>query len=388
MARRGRGEGSIRQRRDGRWEVRVDLGRGLDGTRRRKSVFGATQADVIRKLRKLGGRAADGQLLTTTTPTVATFLREWYATHADEWRPSTRRSYDGAIRLYLVPVFGSLRVEQLSPRHVQKWLTEHKAEHGARRRISLAHSVLRSALSHAQRLQLVGINVAALAMVPTPQKKPIRPLTTDEARAFLTVAATHRLGAFFSVALACGLRLGEALGLRWENVNLDTGHVQVRQQLQRVKRKLELQGLKTDRSRRTLMLPNVCVTALRAHRKRQQEERLKAGERWTDSGLVFVTALKAKKPGKGARERAGLPLDPRNATRVFARLLKDANVRPIRFHDLRHSAASLLIASGVELVEVSMLLGHAELRTTSDIYGHLVEQTAAKAAQRMDAVLG
>jgi integrase len=388
MARRGWHEGTVYKRADGRWEAKIDIGRGLDGKRRRKSIFGATQADVIRKLRKLGGRAADGQLLATTTPTVKNFLEEWFKTHQDDWRPSTQRAYRGAIDRYLVPAFGALRVEQLTPRHVQTWLTDHKTEHGARRRITLAHAALRSALSHAQRLQLVTINAAELVTVPTPKKKPIRPLTTDEARAFLTVAATHRLGAFFSVALACGLRLGEAMGVKWDNVNLDTGHVQVRQQLQRVGKRLELQELKTERSRRTLVLPMVCVKALRAHRKRQQEERLKAGDKWTDTGLVFVTGTKAKKPGKGARERAGLPLDPRNVTRVFTGLLEDAKVRHVRFHDLRHSAASLLIASGVELVEVSMLLGHAELRTTSDIYGHLVEQTATKAAQRMDAVLG
>ncbi len=387
MSRRGNGEGSVRERVDGRWEVRVDLGRGIDGKRRRKSAFAATQADAVKLLRRLGGRAVDGQLLSTSTPTIAQFLEEWFATNADHWRPSTRRSYRGAIDLYLVKAFGPLRVEQLTPRHVQRWLTAHKTEHGARRRITLAHAALRSALSDAKRLQLVTINAAELVKVPQPTTKPIAPFDMEQAKAFLKAADTHRLGALFSVALACGLRLGEATGLKWDDVDLETGRLEIRQQLQRVGKRLELQPLKTERSRRTLALPDVCLKALRVYRTRQLEERLKAGKRWVDTGLVFTTYRPAKE-GKGERLKVGAGLDPRNVLRVFADLLDAADLRRMRFHDLRHSAASLLIAAGVELVEVSMLLGHAEIRTTADLYSHLVKQTATKAARRMDAVLG
>jgi integrase len=388
MARRGRHEGTIYERSDGRWEARIDLGRGIDGRRTYKAVYGATQADVVQALRKVGGQAANGFLLTTGSPTVAEHLEEWFTTNRDDWRASTRRGYRGAIDRFLTPAFGPMRLEKLSPRHVQAWLNEHKQQHGARRRIELAHAVLRSALSEAQRLQLVAINAAELVKVPRPKgKRPIRPLDIDQARAFLTAAQRHRLGALFSVALACGLRLGEATGLKWADVNLDSGEMQIRQQLQVVGKRLELQPLKTDRSRRTLMLPAVCVATLRAHRTAQLQERLKAGDRWGDSGLVFVT--RAYKPGKGRGRQVGTALHPRNVLRVFYGILDAAKVWPrIRFHDLRHSAASLLIASGVELVEVSMLLGHAEIRTTSDLYAHLVKQTASKAAKRMDAVLG
>lgn len=384
--RRARGEGSIRQRADGRWEVRIDIGRGADGKRRRKSLFAPTQAAAVKLLKKQAGRAVDGQLLTTSTPTISAYLNQWFETHADDWRPSTRRGYRGAIDRFLVPAFGTLRLEQLTPQALQRWLLQHKTEHGARRRITLAHATLRSALSDAQRLQLVSINAAELVKVPQPARRAITPLTLDQAKTFLVVAKKHRLGALFSVALACGLRLGEATGLKWDDVDLDTGEIRIRQQLQRVGKRLELQPLKTEKSRRTLMLPDVCVTELKEHRKRQLAERLRAGERWVDTGLVFTT-YRVCKAGKGLRTRVGAGLHPRNVLRALHALLEAAKVPKVRFHDLRHSAASLLIAEGVPLVEVSLLLGHSELRVTSDLYTHLQAQTAAKAATRMDALL-
>jgi integrase len=349
-------------------------------------VFADTEAAAIAELKKLHGRTVGGQVLHTSSPTVARFLEEWFATNSDNWRPSTQRSYRGAIDGHLAPAFGSLRIEQLSPQRIQRWLTEHKQEHGARRRIVLAHAVLRSALSEACRLQVVSINAAELVKVPKPTSRAIVPLTLEQATAFLTSAESHRLGALFSVALACGLRLGEACGLRWDDVDLESKDVRIRQQLQVVKKQLVLQELKTEKSRRTLVLPDVCIRALRTHRTRQREERLKAGPRWVDTGLVFTT-YRTYKEGRGLHRKVGAGLHPRNVSRVLAALLTAANVPHRRFHDLRHSAASLLIASGVELVEVSKLLGHSELRTTADLYTHLVKQTATKAARLMDGLL-
>src|SRR4029077_19706997 len=163
------------------------------------------------------------------------------------------------------------------------------------------------------RLQLVSANAAALVKVPKPPKRPIVPLTIEQASVFLKAAHRHPLGALFSVALACGLRLGEATGLKWDDVNLETGEVQIRQQLQVVEGTLVEQPLKTEKSRRTLMLPTVCLTALKAHRTRQLEERLKAGSRWVDTGLVFTT-YRTYREGKGQAFKVGAGLHPRNVT--------------------------------------------------------------------------
>ncbi len=191
-----------------------------------------------------------------------------------------------------MPAFGPQRLEQLSPAIVQRWLVQHKTAHGARRRITLAHACLRSALSEAQRLQLVTINAATLVKVPKPLSRAIAPLDVDQASVFLKAAGEHRLESLFGVALACGLRLGEALGLKWEDVDLETGELRVRQQLQRDGKRLVLAELKTAKSRRTLALPKVCIEALKRHRTRQLEERLKAGPAWQETGLVFTTFAK------------------------------------------------------------------------------------------------
>ncbi len=180
-----------------------------------------------------------------------------------------------------------------------------------------------------------------------------------------------------------GLRLGGATGLRWDDINLDTGEVRIRQQLQKVGKRLVLQGVKAEKSRRTLALPNACLDALRIIRTRQREERFEAGAAWVDTGLVFTTYAQRGRDGK-----VGTGLHPRNVLRVLHMLLKDADLPRVRFHDVRHSAASLLIAAGVELVEVSLLLGHSELRVAADLYSHLQNQTAAKAARHMDAAFG
>jgi integrase len=388
--RRGRNEGTISLRADGRWQVRIPLGRDeQNGKRKRKTAYAATQAEAVEKLKRLSGKAVDGELSVTSTPMIGRFLDDWHARNLDGWKPSTAHSYRDAIDLHLKPAFGSLRLEQLTPTKVQNWMTAQAEQYGARRRIALARATLRSALSEAVRLDLVSRNVAASRLkVPKAKTRTIRPFDITEAGRFVEAAHQHRLGALFSTALACGLRIGEATGVAWSHLNLDTGEVQVRQQVQavrvartqpskrgRLKRELILQGLKTAKSRRTLVLPQVCIDALREHRRKQLEERMKAGDKWKNvHDLVFVT-------------RRGTPLDPRNVLRILHTLLAGASLDRRRFHDLRHSAASILIAQGVPLEQVSMLLGHAELRTTSDIYGHLVKQTAAKAASHMDAVL-
>lgn len=379
--RRGHGEGSISQRADGRWMGRVTLGRGSDGRRQRKTIYGHSESDVVREMKKVNGRAVNGLVRTTSTPTVSTFLDLWFDTKCDEWRPSTRRGYRAAIDRFLTPAFGPLRLEQLGPLMIQHWLTSQKKDHGARRRIALAHAVLRSALTAAKGWELVATNAAESATPPAPTPRAITALDVDQARTFLAVAEGHRLSALFAVALACGLRLGEATGLRWDDVDLATGELRIRQQLQRIGKQLVLQPLKTEKSRRTLALPQVCLEGLKAHRTQQLQDRLKAGQDWIDTGLVFTSFAR-----RGAGRKVGTGLQPRNVLRTFHELLVKAKLPRVRFHDLRHSAASLLIAKGVELVEVSMLLGHSELRVTADLYSHLQKQTAAKAAKHMDAV--
>jgi len=281
--------------------------------------------------------------------------------------------------------------------------------------------VLRAALGQARKWRLVADNVAALVDPPRHRTKEIQPLTPEQARTLIQHAKEHRLGALVSVGTAVGLRLGEALGLRWQDVELDAGVLSVRQALERSGgdgaarralvierrsllarlkattkrsperkvRREELEAVrkrwrelrttvhfvepKSARSRRTIRLPQVVIGALKAHRTRQLEERLAAGGGWADSGLVFTTA-------------EGTPLDARNVTREFQPMLKAAGVPRVRFHDLRHTAATLLLSQGVDPRTIMETLGHSQISLTLNTYSHVLPALRLEAAAKLDAV--
>jgi integrase len=372
--RRGRGEGTISQRADGTWQGRVDLGRGEDGRRRRKVVYGATREAVSTALNKLLGRQADGEPLTTSTPTVRRWLDSWYATHQDEWRPLTQQLYRRAITDWISPALGALRLEKATPAVIQRWITKATAD-GPHEKIRIAHCVLRSAFKWAMHQRVLTYNPAALCTVPRVIHAAVTPLSAEQSRRLVRVVETHRLGPMILTSLTLGLRIGEASGLCWDDVDLDARTLQVRQQVQVAgKGRLALVDVKTENSRRRLALPALVVSALQAHRVRQLEERLQAGPRWHTSPLVFTTA-------------DGRPLHPEHVRRALYALLEAAGLDRLKYHGLRHSAATLLLTDGTPLFDVSRILGHAQIQTTADIYGHLQPEMAAAAATRMDRLL-
>lgn len=218
---------------------------------------------------------------------------------------------------------------------------------------------------------LVSRNVATLVDVPTVRRKPPQFLPPEQAKRFLDAIHGDRLEALYTVALAIGLREGEALGLRWQDINFDTGVLTVLVGLQRIEGKLRLKSLKTEHSRRSLTLPQFAIAALRAHRARQLEERLQAGELWREHDLVFTTTL-------------GEPLDSRNVVRRFKRALRQAELPDQRFYDLRHTCASLLLVQGVHPRVVMEILGHSQISLTMNTYSHVAPQLQDEAAQRMD----
>ena len=229
-------------------------------------------------------------------------------------------------------------------------------------------------MGQANRWGLVARNVAKLVDPPRQVRHEIQPLSVDEARVLLDAAQTDRLGALYSVALAMGLRQGEALGLRWRDVDLDLGMLQVTYQLQRINGEAKLVEPKTRLSRRSLALPATILLALREHRQRQLEERLLAGRRWVESGLVFTSTI-------------GTPLDGTNVTKSFQRLLARAGLPKRRFHDLRHSCATLLLVQNVAPRVVMEVLGHSQISLTMNTYSHVLPTLKREAADQMDALL-
>ena len=249
------------------------------------------------------------------------------------------------MQTHILPALGRTALQQLTPNRCSA--SSRQAGHRPRpahgRRL---HAVLRTALGQAVKWNLIPRNVAALVDRPRVPQHELRHLTADEARQFLASVSDDRLAALYITAISLGLRRGEALGLHWEDVDLDKGRLVVRRAVQRVAGALQVVELKTKAAYRSINLPAVTVTGLRAHRARQLQERLLAGSTWQETGLVFTT-------------RIGTPIDPRNYKRAFDRALERAGLAHMRIHDLRHTAASLLLAQGVSPKMISEILGHA-----------------------------
>ena len=203
-------------------------------------------------------------------------------------------------------------------------------------------------------------------------------LTLEQARQFLDAAKAERLSALYVAALSLGLRMGEALGLRWQDIDFERRTLTVNRILERIGRgegsKLQLVEPRTSRSRRTVNLPDATVRALKAQKVRQLEERLIAGSRWRDGGLVFLSTI-------------GTPIDPHALHDDFKRLLGKAGLPDMRFHDLRHSAASLMLAQGIPLRSIQDILGHSSIALTANLYAHVGEQLRREAADAMDIIL-
>lgn len=379
MTRRAAGEGSLFRYRDG-WAAQVRLGQGRGA--RRKTVYGKTQAEVLEKLRALRRQLDAGVVPRAGRAlTVGAYLEEWIRdVLPGAVRPSTEASYETLVRMHLVPGLGSIALDKLTPTHVRAFLRAKAAEVSVRtkrplsdRTLQYLHAVLRLALEQARRDELVTRNVATLVAAPRVSREEIRPLTIVEAKALFAAAVTDRLRPLWLVLVSLGLRRGEALALRWDDIDLETGVVQIRRSLQRVRGKLLTVEPKTERSRRALPLPAVLVEVLREHRRSQVAERL-AAPAWVDPELVFTTHV-------------GTPLEPRNVLRSFHALCRRAGVREVRIHDLRHAAASFLLLQGVDMRVVMGTLGHSRQATTSDLYTHLLEPVQRDAAERMDALL-
>jgi len=310
----------------------------------------------------------------TEKQTVAQFFDGWLK-HRANVRPRSYEIHEAVVRLHLVPELGKLRLEKLTPQHVQT-LLDRKLKSGlSAQSVVCIRQVLRTALSEAVKFNLVARNVAALVSPPQVPHREIKPLDATEARAVLDAAKGTRFEAAYTIALNLGLRRGEILGLRWQDIDFDRNTLRVAQALRRVDGKLQATETKTGRSRRTLSLPQSVVAALRTRRACQSREGLVAGNVWQDSELVFTT-------------RKGTPVDPHFLLWDFQGILKRAGVRRIRFHDLRHGCASLLIALGVPLRLIQEILGHASIAITANLYAHIAPSLMVEAAEKMEALLG
>lgn len=377
------GEGTIYHRKDGRWEGSAYV-LSSDGARKRRSVYGKTREEAHEKLTRLKADSQAGVPVPVMTSTVGEYLTYWLEHVARvKVRPSTYAAYESLVRNYLVPGLGGKRLIRLSAREIRAFLAviartcqccaqeKDKARPDDKRRccaqgqcckqypsdrtVRFVLVILRAALQHAVREDEIPRNVARNVQIAMGRRREIEPLTAPEGRRLLAAARSERLWAVYELAVRVGLRRGEALGLRWRDVNLDDAVIHVRQTLQRVNGELVTTATKTQRSTRQVALPAECVTALRARRAQQRADRLTAGARWKDTGLIFTT-------------RTGTPVDPRNLNRSFTLLCKKAGIRTVRVHDLRHTCASLLHEQGADPRTIMEILGHSSIAVTMNVY--------------------
>ncbi len=372
---RANGEGSLYRRSDGHWVAQVDLG-WQNGRRKRKYVSARTRTEAHTKLRAILTERDRG-LVSTARPMK---VKDWFETYRTEVAPSRQRvstleRLDDTIRLHITPVIGHHRLDQLKPMHLVALYNAKTGAGLAAATVRQIHAIIRRALAVAVKWQLVTQNVATLVDPPSVPRIEVEPLTSTEAQKLLQAALGGRNEARWIVGLALGLRQGEVLGLWWDDIDLDAGTLRVRRALQRQRAKgLVFTEPKTARSRRTVSLPAPLVDALRAHRSRQLQERLLAGSMWKGVDCVFTT-------------ECGAPIDPRNDYRMFKELLVQAGLREVRLHDLRHTAASLLLLQGVAPRVVMEVLGHSQISLTMNTYSHVVPELKRDAADRMGEVL-
>ncbi|MDO8751537.1 MAG: site-specific integrase [Dehalococcoidia bacterium] len=366
---RGNSEGSIVQRKDGRWCARVSLPNGG-----RKSYYGKTRLEASKKLQQAQRTLADGLPVAGERQTTGDFLEAWLRdSAAPRVRPKTLKGYADMVRLHIVPVVGRIPLARLNPQNVEAVLASVSAKGLSARTVGRCRDVFRNALNHALKHGLVGRNVAALADAPTAPAREITALMPNAARRVLAAVKGDRLEPLFTVALACGLRQSETLGLRWSDVNVDAGSLSIQRTLQRVNGAFTFFPPKTARSRRTIAMPAPVAAALLQHMKRQLEERTVMGAAWEGDAwgaLVFTNEV-------------GGPLTSFHVSRRFSKLLQLAGLPRMRYHDLRHGAASLMAAQGVSARVAMEILGHAQISTTMNIYTHIAPELQKEATEKM-----
>jgi integrase len=397
---------------DGWWHGWVTIGIKDDGTPDRRHRKARTEAAVTRKVRELERTRDSGYMPGAGRPiTVGQWMETWLTTIAPRRirRSTLETTYAPKVRNRIIPALGKHRLDRLTPEHIERFYTRLEAEGLAPATVLQIHRILSRALKVAMQRGYVTRNVATLVDAPSASHDEIEPLSLGEALRIVRLAATRRNGTRWSVALGLGLRQGEALGLRWQHVDLDAGTLTVRWQLQRFAWQhgcadtyacgkdrhrddcppgctrharscpqrtgggLHLTELKSDKSRRTIALPLQLVAALKAHRSAQLHERMTAGPAWRDGDFVWC-------------QPNGRPIGNHADWDEWRTLLTEAGIRQVRVHDARHTAATLLLAQGVDQRVVMEILGHSQISMTSQ-YAHVLPQVMTDAAERIGRAL-
>lgn len=367
---RSNGDGSLYRRRDGRW-VGAFYAPTVSGGRRRVVVYGKTREEARDKMNKAQQDSRAGIPVPDEIWKLGPYLEYWLENFVKlNRRPATYTLYEMNIRLYLVPGLGNQKLSTLSVATVQRFLSKRLEKGDSVRKVQVMRTVLSAALTRAVREELISRNVARLVELPEWHPGTVQPWTADEGRRFLAAGKSDPLYAAFVLLLLYGLRRGEVLGLRWQDVDFESETIRIEQQVQRVGGEMHIGPVKTQAGHRTLPLLKLAREALKAQAVTQARYRAAMGSAWPGTDLVFTT-------------KTGRPVEPRNLVRSFRRICEANDIRLIKVHHIRHTVASLLKALGVPARDAQIILGHSRLAVTLEIYTHTDDEAQLDALTRL-----
>ncbi len=364
--RRGNQEGSIYKRKGGLWCVQVSL------DNHRLTKYFKTRREAREWLTETLDQIQTGQSIESGRISLADFLEKWL----DLARPSlchkTWAQYHQICRDHILPSLGKVRIRDLRPDQIQGLYNSKIECNVSTNTVRILHAVLHRSLEQAVRWGMIDRNPANAVIRPKPCRKEIQTLNSHQARQFLIAAQGSRYEALYYLAITTGLRAGELLGLKWDDLDWIKGYLHVQRQVQRLAGNgLALLEPKSAAGRRVVVLGQTMITVLDEHFKKQDCLRAFTGERWQDHGMIFTS-------------QTGTCLDHRNVYREFKEILRKAGLPDIRFHDLRHTAATLMLRDGIHPKIVQERLGHAQIYITMDTYSHVLPAMQDEVAKKMD----
>src|SRR5918999_6091940 len=372
----GNGTGTVYPRRNKEGKITGFRGSYFTADGRRRYVSGKNKTEAQRALRQAMADADRGLIFDADNLKVEEYLDRWLSDSVrDTVKATTFERYEQITRLHLKPALGRVKLKALTPAHVRGLYREKLEAGSSARTVRYIHATLHKALKQAIADGLIPRNATEAVKPPQVRKEEIRPLTAEQVKILFEAVRDDRLESLYILAVHTGLRQGELLGLKWGDVDLEAGTLQVRRTLTTAKGGPVLRAPKTKASRRTVKLSPTALKALRSHLERQLREIDQAGDLWRENGLIFAS-------------ESGEPLDRRYiTTHRFKPLLKRAELPHIRFHDLRHTCATLLLTKNVNPKVVSEMLGHATIAITLDTYSHVLPTMQESAAKAMEDAL-
>jgi integrase len=367
--RRGNHEGSIFHRSDGSWVAEVSI----DGHRVTK--YFKTQRECREWIRTTREQIDAGLSWKGAQVTLGDFLLEWLKMAETQVRPKTIEQYTQIVHQHILPALGKLKMKDLRPDHIQALYNQKLDQGASERTVVLIHAVLHRALRQALQLGITPRNAADAAIKPKLKRKEMKTLDEIQVRSLILAAKGTRFEALFQIAVTTGLRLGEILGLKWTDLDWTSRKLQIQRQSQRLKGQgLVLSEPKTAKSRRTVMIGAATIQKMRDHQDIQHMERSFMGDRWIENNLIFPNAV-------------GNQLDHANLLKAFKGFLEKAGLPDLRFHDLRHTAATLMLQQDVHPKIVQERLGHSDISLTLNTYSHVLPSMQDSAADKMDDLL-